>query len=118
LGADFNTSAAIAEKAKTTWCLICCSFRKVSIMSALKEPILKVLNKTYEASSIIELKFKRYDLAIKTDELGRPVLLFIGEKDVGGKIKGERFARRLVADADGKILKDHWDHKGKATAQL
>lgn len=88
------------------------------IMSTLKEPILKVLSKTYEASAMIELKFKRYDLAIKTDELGRPILLFIGEKDAGGKIKGERFARRLVVDADGKVVKDHWDHKGKATAQL
>lgn len=88
------------------------------IMSALKEPVLKVLNKTYEASAIVELKFKRYDLAFKTDELGRPVLLFIGEKDANGRIKGERFARRLVADAEGKIIKDHWDHKGKATAQF
>jgi len=88
------------------------------IMSTLKEPILNVLNKTYEASAMIELKFKRYDLAIRTDALGRPVLLFIGEKDAGGQIKGERFARRLVVDADGKVVKDHWDHKGKATAQL
>ena len=87
-------------------------------MSALKEPILKVLNKTYEPSSMVEVRFKRYDLAIKTDDLGRPVLLFMGEKDANGKIQGERYARRLVVDGNGKVLKDHWDHKGKATAQL
>ena len=87
-------------------------------MSGLKEPILKVLNKTYEPLAMVELKFKRYDLAMKTDELGRPVLLFMGEKDAAGKIKGERYARRLITDTDGKILKDHWDHKGKASSQL
>lgn len=87
-------------------------------MSELKEPILKVLNKIYEPFSMVELRFKRYDLAIKTDEQGRPVLLFMGEKDAGGKIKGERYARRVVPDAERKILKDHWDHKGKAFKSL
>jgi hypothetical protein len=57
----------------------------------------------------------KYDLAIRTDEQGHAILLFIGQKDASGKIKGERYARRLIYDADGKILKDHWDHKGKAT---
>lgn len=87
-------------------------------MSNLKEPILKILNKTYEPSTIIEMKFKRYDLAFKTDNLGRPILLFMGEKDSLGRINGERYARRLVSGTDGSILKDHWDHKGKATAQF
>lgn len=86
-------------------------------MSELKEPILKILSKTYEADSMLELKFKRYDLAIKTDGKGRAILLFMGEKDpVTGKIKGERYARRLLEDPNGKILKDHWDNKGKASA--
>lgn len=87
-------------------------------MSALKEPILKILNKIYEPSLMVEVKFQRYDLAFKTDEVGRPILLFMGEKDSAGRIKGERYARRLVFDAEGKVVKDHWDHKGKATAQL
>jgi hypothetical protein len=84
----------------------------------LKEPILKTLNKIYQPDTMIELKFKRYDLAFKTDEKGRPILLFIGEKDVTGKIKGERYARRLLENTKGILVKDHWDHKGKATAQL
>ncbi|MES2456318.1 MAG: hypothetical protein V4594_12285 [Bacteroidota bacterium] len=67
---------------------------------------------------MVEVKFKRYDLAFKTDEKGRPILLFIGEKDDNGKITGERYARRLLENTDGTILKDHWDHKGKATAQI
>lgn len=88
-------------------------------MSTLKEPILKLLHKTYEPDSIVELKFKRFDLAIKTDNKGRPILLFIGEKDPEtGKIKGDRFARRLVEDAAGKLVKDHWDNKGRASARF
>jgi len=81
----------------------------------LGEELLKILNKTYEPSEMIESAFKRYALAFKTDEAGRPILLFIGTKDEAGKIKGERFARRLAIDNDGVITKDHWDNKGKAS---
>jgi hypothetical protein len=84
----------------------------------LKEPILKLLDKVYATLAMVELRFRRYDLAFKTDENGRPVLLFMGEKDASGKIKGDRYARRLVENASGDVIKDHWDHKGKATAQL
>jgi hypothetical protein len=84
----------------------------------LKEPILKILSKIYQPDAMVEMKFKRYDLAFKTDVKGRPVLLFIGEKDANGKIKGERYARRLMENTEGIVLKDHWDHKGKASAQI
>jgi len=84
----------------------------------LKEQILRILNKIYQPDTMVEMKFKRYDLAFKTDEKGRPILLFIGEKDNNGKIKGERYARRLLENTEGIVLKDHWDHKGKATAQI
>lgn len=80
----------------------------------LKEPVLKVLNKVYEPNSLIEKPFKRSHMAFKTDEMGRPVLLFLGERVADGKIKGERFTRRLKIDKDGKVIKDHWEHKGKA----
>ena len=81
----------------------------------LKEPILKILNKKYEPSTMVEVTYNRYNLAFKTDDMGRPILLFMGEKDKNGNIKGERYSRRLKIDKDGKILKDHWDYKGKAT---
>jgi len=81
----------------------------------LKEPILKLLAKQYEPSVLVETTFKRYDLAFKTDEEGRPILLFLGKRDEHGVIKGERYARRLKVDPNGKIIKDHWEHKGKAT---
>lgn len=79
----------------------------------LGDEIFKILNKLYEPGRFIEMKFKRYDIGFKTDEAGRPVLLFIGQLDETGKIKGERFARRLKFDENGKVLKDHWDNKGK-----
>ncbi len=81
----------------------------------LKAPILSILNKQYQPDSLIETTFKRYDLSFKTDETGRPILLFLGQKDKDGKIRGERYARRIQTDKDGKVIKDHWDHKGKAT---
>ena len=82
-------------------------------MKKIGEPLLKKLNKQYEASSIVQLKFKNYDLAIKTDEEGNPVLLFIGKANAEGAIKGDRYARRLLKDKTGKVIKDHWNYKGK-----
>ncbi|SKB81953.1 hypothetical protein [Daejeonella lutea] len=81
----------------------------------LKEPVRKVLNKIYEPDSMIEKPFKKYHMAFKTDELGRPILLFLGKKELDGRIKGERFSRRFKTDNAGVIIKDHWEHKGKAT---
>jgi hypothetical protein len=77
--------------------------------------IIKLLEKKYEPSSFVEQRFKEFDLGFRTDEEGNPVLLFLGKKSGDGTIKGQRYARRLVKDKDGKILKDHWDDKGKAT---
>jgi hypothetical protein len=77
------------------------------------EPLLKILSKIYEPSTLIEQRFGRYDLAFKTDEAGRPVLLFIGQKGSDGKIKGERFSRRIVTDSGGNISRDHWDDQGR-----
>ena len=85
------------------------------MITELGSPILKILNKIYAPSSMVDVKFKKYDLSFKTDAEGRPILLFLGKRDENGQIKGERYARRLVFDADGKVMKDHWDHKGKAT---
>lgn len=69
--------------------------------------LLKILTKTYTPEEMISQRFGRYDLAFKTDEEGRPVILFIGKAVENGKIKGERFSRQLQGG------KDHWDNKGK-----
>jgi hypothetical protein len=83
------------------------------LIMKIGEPLLKILNKTYQPGELIRQVFGRYDLAFKTDEQGRPVVLFIGIADEHGVIAGERFSRRLVFDASGKVLKDHWDNQGK-----
>jgi len=79
----------------------------------LGKDIQKILSKTYEADKMIEQRMGRYDMAFKTDDAGRPILLFLGKADEQGKIKGERFSRRLLTDNEGNIIKDHWDNKGK-----
>ncbi|AKD54802.1 hypothetical protein [Spirosoma radiotolerans] len=77
------------------------------------ERLLKHLNKKYEPSRMIAFRFGRYDVATKTDEEGNPILLFIGNADERGIIKGDQFSRRLLKDANGVVVKDHWDYKGK-----
>ena len=80
----------------------------------LGEDILKILSKTYEPLSMIDARYKRLEMTFKTDEYGRPVLLFIGKRDASGKIKGERYVRNISTTSSGGF-KDHWEHKGKAT---
>ncbi|WP_229311145.1 hypothetical protein [Larkinella soli] len=62
---------------------------------------------------MIAQKFGRYDIAMKTDAEGNPILLFIGKAGDDGMIKGDHFSRRLQKDPEGKVIKDHWDYKGK-----
>ena len=81
----------------------------------LSEDLQKKLSKAYEPSSMVEMKYKGYDLSIKTDNEGNAILLFMGKRTEQGTIKGERYARTLKTDREGKILKDHWELKGKAT---
>jgi hypothetical protein len=79
----------------------------------LSDDLLKKLAKKYEPSSMIDTKYKGKDLVLKTDRDGNAVVLFIGKVQKDGKIRGERFTRILVRDANGALIKDHWDHKGK-----
>jgi hypothetical protein len=81
----------------------------------LSEDLQKKLSKKYEPLDLVEMKYKGYDLAFKTNEEGNPILLFIGKKTEQGTIKGERYARTLKKDREGKVFKDHWELKGKST---
>ncbi|MGV3601626.1 MAG: hypothetical protein ACO1N1_10505 [Dyadobacter fermentans] len=77
------------------------------------DKLLKELTKRYEPDSTIDKKFGRYDLTFRTDTDGNPVMLFIGTRDAAGRINGNRFTRVMVRDAEGKVVKDHWDAKGR-----
>ena len=78
----------------------------------LSEALLKKLAKKYEPSAMVQARFRGNDLLFKTDESGNAMQLFIGKMKDDGTIKGERFARTLLHDKDGKAFKDHWDRKG------
>lgn len=82
-------------------------------MMKIGEKLLKRLSQKYSPEKLIHQKFERYDISFKTDHEGTPVLLFIGTRNENGQIRGERFVRVVVRAADGSILKDHWDNKGK-----
>jgi hypothetical protein len=77
------------------------------------DSLMKHLNKKYEPSQLVTFKFSRYDVALKTDEQGNPVLMYIGKANERGIIRGDQYTRRLLKDADGVVIKDHWDYKGK-----
>lgn len=77
--------------------------------------LIQLLSKTYEPDSLINMKFKSYDIAFKTNSAGEATLLFLGKLDTNEQIKGLRYVRTLVKDQEGRILKDHWELKGKAT---
>ncbi len=81
----------------------------------LNDLLIKKLSKTFEPDSLLEMKFKGYDIAFRTDEEGNPVQVFFGRKTEDGSIKGERYRRTLKKDKDGNIIKDHWEMKGKAS---
>jgi hypothetical protein len=82
---------------------------------SLGDELVKKLKKKYEPASMVDMRFKENDISFKTDADGNPVLLFIGKRNDSGTIKGERYARTLKTDSDGKVIKDHWELKGKAT---
>jgi hypothetical protein len=81
----------------------------------LQEELTKKLNRIYEPTAIVEMRFKEKDITFKTDEKGNPVTLFIGKRGEDGNVKGERYVRTLKYDNNGSKIKDHWEKKGKAT---
>ena len=82
---------------------------------ALGEDLLKKINKKLEPSASISMKFRQYDLVLNTDKEGNAIQLFIGKANEKGLIQGERYARTLKYDREGKLIKDHWERKGKAS---
>ena len=81
----------------------------------LGDALLKLLGKKYAPSSTIDTVFHRYDLTFRTDPDGNPVQLFLGKRNEHGQVVGDRFARTLKYDKDGRLIKDHWERKGPAT---
>jgi hypothetical protein len=79
------------------------------------EDLLKKLRKPFEPSTLVQFRYRDYDMAVETDEQGNAIRLFMGKLQENGRIRGERFARVLIKDAEGKVVKDHWDKKGRCS---
>jgi hypothetical protein len=77
--------------------------------------LLKLLQRVYAPSSMVDLRYRGLELKVRTDAHGEPVLLFIGRRQDDGRIKGERYVRTLVHAHDGIRIKDHWELKGTAS---
>jgi hypothetical protein len=87
------------------------------VMEHLKlgERLLKELNKPFPPGIQKQIKVGQYDIVVRTDEEGRAIQAFIGKADAHGAIRGDRFARTIKYDRVGKLIKDHWERKGRAT---
>lgn len=82
---------------------------------SLGDDLLKKINRKFEPSTKLPLRYKAYDLLLVTDKEGNAIQLFMGKENEQGIIKGDRYARTLKYDRDGHLIKDHWERKGKAT---
>ncbi len=81
----------------------------------LSDDLIKKLQKKYEPSTMVSLRYKGNDIAFKTDRDGNAVQVFVGKKTEEGMIKGHRYIPTLLQDKNGITIKDHWDLKGKST---
>lgn len=76
------------------------------------------LNKRYAVSSRIDDVFRGNDITFFTNEYGEPVTLFIGSRREDGNIVGECYVRRIKERNETKIIKSHWDNKGKIKGNM
>jgi hypothetical protein len=81
----------------------------------LAEKLVKKINRKYEPSTMVSIPFGRQDIVLRTDKEGDAVQMFIGKCNEEGKIKGDRYARTIVRDRQGVVIKDYWERKGKAS---
>lgn len=102
----------LQKAAVYSWPEICRSVPKTFM--PLKEDLLKKINQQFTPSAKISLRYRRYNLVLLTDKEGRAVQLFMGTAREDGTIRGDRYARTLKYDREGRLIKDHWERKGKA----
>ncbi len=83
---------------------------------AISAKLEKKLAKPYAPSSRIDEVFLGNDITIITNERGEAIHLFIGKRNEDGSIRGEHYARRIQREpGSDRIVKSHWDNKGKVT---
>jgi hypothetical protein len=82
---------------------------------ALSDDLIKKLKRKFEPSTTTRFRYSANDVVVQSDEEGNAIRAFIGKANEEGIIKGDRYSRSLLKDKEGKIIKDHWDRKGKAS---
>ena len=82
---------------------------------SLGTDILKKLNRKFEPSSTTQFRYRTNDVVVQSDEEGNAIRAFIGKANDEGIVKGDRYSRVLKKDKEGKLIKDHWERKGKAS---
>lgn len=76
------------------------------------------LAKKYEPHAKINDVFHGNDITFLTNELGEAITLYIGKRKDNGFIEGEYYYRTLQKNAEGKIVRSHWDRQGKVSGIL
>jgi hypothetical protein len=82
---------------------------------SLGADILKKLNRKFEPSTTTQFRYRTNDVVVQADEEGNAIRAFIGKASEEGIGKGDRYSRVLKKDKDGKLIKDHWERKGRAS---
>jgi hypothetical protein len=82
---------------------------------SLKPGLLKKLAQLYPPNELVQFQFKGLSAAVRIGPDGRAWQLFLGKLDPNGRIRGERYVRTYKEGPDGKVIKDHWDLKGRAS---
>lgn len=82
---------------------------------ALSDDLIKKLNRKFDPSTTSRFRYRTNDVVVQANEEGNAIRAFIGKANEEGVIKGDRYSRVLKKDKEGKIIKDHWEKKGKAT---
>jgi hypothetical protein len=82
---------------------------------SLGTDILKKSNRKFEPSSTTQFRYRTNDVVVQSDEEGNAIRAFIGKANDEGIVKGDRYSRVLKKDKEGKLIKDHWERKGKAS---
>jgi hypothetical protein len=82
---------------------------------SLGADILKKLNRKFEPSTTTQFRYRTNDVVVQADEEGNAIRAFIGKASEEGIVKGDRYSRVLKKDKDGKLIKDHWERKGRAS---
>ena len=81
----------------------------------LADRLIKKINAKFEPSTMVSTRFGQNDIVLRTDQEGNAIQMFIGKMNQEGMIKGDRYSRSIIKDREGKIIKDYWERKGKAS---